>query len=431
MTDPSFSLRPSKETLTAQSGLALFGKFCQRIGLSKTVREQLPPPGSNRGYHPDAYVLPLVMMLHAGGRYLEDIRAICKDKGLCRLLKIKTIPEAGSIGDWLRRMGENEGIDGLANVNKWVIAQTLHSVDHKKLTLDIDATGIVAHKFEAQYTYKKFKGYMPIVGHIAENGAVVAEEFRAGNVSPATDNLAFIKSCVSQLPEEKCFASLRADAASYQSAIIKYCEDQNMTYAIGGKMSKALLETIQRAGNTSWKPYVDRHGVKTDSQITTVSWSMEQSTKPFSMIVLRTVLEKPDLFETGRYKYHIVATNRLEEDSTAVLHWYSERGEHSENRIKELKNGFSLDYMPCGTQGANAVFFRIGVLAYNLFILFKREVLGKRWLRSQIQTVRLHVYNLPGKIVRTARMLCLRIPESFFLILKQIKERIEAIPAFT
>jgi hypothetical protein len=46
---------------------------------------------------------------------------------------------------------------------------------------------------------------MPIVGHIAENGVIVAEEFREGNVAPATDNLGFVKKCVAQLPSTKRF----------------------------------------------------------------------------------------------------------------------------------------------------------------------------------------------------------------------------------
>jgi len=53
-----------------------------------------------------------------------------------------------------------------------------------------------------------------------------------------------------------------------------------------------------------------------------------------------------------------------------VVQWYNQRGECSENRIKELKIGFGMERMPCGQLNANAMFFRIGTLAYNLFRLF-------------------------------------------------------------
>ena len=39
----------------------------------------------------------------------------------------------------------------------------------KGYTLDIDATGIEADKQSAKMTYKGFTGYMPMVGHVAEN----------------------------------------------------------------------------------------------------------------------------------------------------------------------------------------------------------------------------------------------------------------------
>ena len=40
------------------------------------------------------------------------------------------------------------------------------------------ATAISGQKKEAEMTYKGFKGYMPIVGHLAENGLVIYAEFR-------------------------------------------------------------------------------------------------------------------------------------------------------------------------------------------------------------------------------------------------------------
>jgi len=427
----SFSIKSTKEILTSQSGLILFGEFCHKIGLLKVIKKELPAPGSNRGYSPEGYVFPLVMMLHAGGSHLEDIRVINRDKGLCRLTGLDSIPEAGTVGDWLRRQGDNPGLDGLRQVNRYIVGRTLQSIKEKNLTLDIDATGIVSDKFDAFYTYKGFKGYMPILGHIAENGVIVGEEFRAGNVAPATDNLGFVKQCVSQLPPNKRFGHLRADAASYQAEVINYCEEHTMSYAIGGKMCSSLKETILRVSDSSWKRYIDRHDVKTDSEITSIPWSMEHTPRPFSMIVKRTLIKNPDLFSSTKYSYHLVSTNRLEEDPQTVLHWYYQRGEHSENRLKELKGGFFQERMPCGTQAANAVFFRIGALAYNLFVLFKQKVLGKRWRRSQIQTIRLHIYNLPGKIVRAARKSVLKIPEALFSQLKKRRQNIQALPGYT
>ncbi|UCF82010.1 MAG: transposase [Desulfobacteraceae bacterium] len=62
--------------------------------------------------------------------------------------------------------------------------------------------------------------------------------------------------------------------------------------------------------------------------------------------------------------------------------------ECSENRIKELKIGFGMKRMPCRQFEASAVFFRIGVLAYNFYRLFILNSPGETWHRYQVQTVR-------------------------------------------
>ena len=101
-------------------------------------------------------------------------------------------------------MGINGGLYGFEKVNQRVLKRGMKCDGIKGYTLDIDATGIVAEKQSAKMTYKGFKGYMPIVGHIAENGLVLGDEFREGNVAPAARNLDFIKYCARQIcPKER------------------------------------------------------------------------------------------------------------------------------------------------------------------------------------------------------------------------------------
>ena len=75
-------------------------------------------------------------------------------------------------------------------VNQHLLRATLGNC--KSLTLDIDATEVIADKSTALWTYKGNKGFMIMLGHIAETGQVAAYDFRQGNVPPSKDNLAFI-----------------------------------------------------------------------------------------------------------------------------------------------------------------------------------------------------------------------------------------------
>ena len=91
------------------------------------------------------------------------------------------------------------------------------------------------------------------------------------------------------------------------------------------------------------------------------------------------------------------------------MQWYNQRGQCSENRIKELKIGFGMERMPCGQFEANAVFFRIGVLAYNMGRLFVLKTLDESWHRHQVQTLRWKLYNTAGKIVFRSRYVLLKV----------------------
>ena len=197
-----FKLAATDESLTAHGGLALFGEFLRAFGLGELIDHELPAPGSAAGYRPSAHVLPLVLMLSGGGRTLEDLRVLRRDEGLRHLLQLKEMPSSDATGDWLRRIGPQEmgsqasgGLARLARVNRRVFRRLLQRDARIGYTLDIDATRIVAEKREAHYTYKGEKGYMPMVGHIAELGLVIGHEFREGNAAPASGNLAFLQAC--------------------------------------------------------------------------------------------------------------------------------------------------------------------------------------------------------------------------------------------
>ena len=409
-----FKLEITQEQLTAHAGLALFGEFMHALDVPGQIEKALPKPGSGAGYRPSQFLEPLLLMLHGGGRTLEDLRQIREDQGLRDLLGLSEMPSPDATGDWLRRMGRGEGLKGMAEVNHLQIRRALHQDSLKAYTLDIDATQIVAEKQDARYTYKGEQGYMPIVGHLAENGLVVGDEFREGNDPPAVRNLEFIKYCATQMPGGKRIAHLRADSAAYQADIFNWCEDKGVSFAIGGCMDSAVRGLIGEIAETDWRSFEDGYIAETVH-------CMNETKKAFRLIVIRKPVQ-PDLFssETPSERYTVIASNR-KETAEETVRWYNRRGETSENRLKELKIGFGMERMPCGEVEANAVFFRIGVLAYNLFVLFKLLALPSAWRRYQVQTVRWRLYQVAGKVVRHAGSLFLKIREWIFALFGEVR----------
>ena len=355
-----FKVEMTRDMITPHAGLALLGEFAVGLGFLKSADRYLPKPGSGAGYNPSEYMFPLMLILNGGGRSLEDTRQIRTDEGLREILPLERIPSSDAFGDWLRSMGVSAGLYGFDKVNRKLLKRGMRYDGIKGYTLDIDATGICAEKQAAKMTYKGFKGYMPIVGHIAENALVLGDEFREGNVAPATRNLHFIKHCISQLPKGKSITALRSDSAAYQADIINYCEAEGIRFAIGADLDEAVVGAIRAIPEKDWTPY--KHGY-----IAETIHSMNKTKEAFRLIVIRRPYQG-NIFaqEKLTLKYTVIATNKIE-SSEEVVTWYNQRGECSENRIKELKIGFGMERMPCGQFEANATFFRIGVLASILF----------------------------------------------------------------
>lgn len=394
-----FKVEATEELLTANAGLTLFGEFVQGLGFSRWVVQEMPKPGSGRGYEAGAYVTPLVLMLNGGGRSLEDLRLLKSDKALLSLLKQEAPPSTDAVGDWLRRTGAGAGLAGLDRLNRRVCAARIRQTGLTEHTLDGDASQIVAEKEAAHFTYKGEQGYMPMIGHLAEAGIVLHDEFREGNVAPATDNLEFIKACEARLPKGHVISRVRLDSAGYQASIFNYCEATGKTFAIGARLDAPTLAAIAALPESAWKHYAD-------CAVAETLHSMNGTSKAFRLIVVKHQ-RQADLFE-DKPRYHVIASNRVE-STEATLVWYRQRGEVSENGIKELKIGFGMERLPCGQFAANAAFFRIGVLAHNLFVLFKLSVLGADWQRHQVRTVRWRLFHLPGKVVRHAGAWVLKV----------------------
>jgi hypothetical protein len=409
-----FKLDTTRDTITAQAGLVLFGEYLHAMGLPSHLDRELPGPLNPVGYKPSAYGVSLVLMLQGGGRSLEDLRMLRADEGLRTLLELTALPSSDATGDWLRRTGTGEGLEGLSRVQRRLLHKLLRKEARNEYTLDIDATQIVAEKETAKWTYKGEKGYMPLVGTLAENGLIVGEEFREGNAAPAAGNLEFIRHCEQQMPQGKRIVAVRADSAAYQATIFNACEDKKQCFAIGADLDAAVKAVIAEIPESAWVKW-------RDAEIAEAVHSMAKTQKAFRLIVVRRP-QQGDLFDANapRYRYTAVASNRIE-SAADTLEWYAQRGETSENRIKELKLGFGMERMPCGQLEANAVFFRLGVLAYNLCQGFKRWALKKEWRQHQVQTLRWRLYQTAGKLVRHAGRVVLKVRDHAIELFEHIR----------
>lgn len=421
-----FKIENTHEELTAHGGLALMAEYNHSMGLKELSDRHLPVPGSNRGYDASVFVDSLVLMLQGGGRCLEDLRELERESALMKLLRMDGIPDPDTSGDWLRRMGNPEngslGNIGLANMRDEINRRILRHDGVREYTLDADATQVVAEKYDAKFTYKGVKGYMPMLGFLFESQVCLLDEFREGNISPVSDQLGFYRQCKERMPDGKRIARYRADSASYQAELINELEGDGVNWAITADQDSAVKKIIHGLAESEWTEPVKGCGFEIAETIHT----MNKTKKAFRLVIKREYFRQADIFEGSRYAYHVVASNWSDEEKTAydVLKWHNQRGA-AENFNKELKSGFGMERMPCGDSWANAVFFRIGVIAYNLFIGFKRLSCPEAWVHHTIATFRWKVVQVAGRIVRHAGQVILRlvVDADNLSIFKRIRQR--------
>jgi hypothetical protein len=395
-----FKVVATNEPLVARGGLILPYEFARAIKLPRVIDEELPLPGSGRGYRPSKFVIPLILMFHGGGEKLEDLREVKGEVSLRELTEMDEFPASCTVGDWLRRMGENgKGLQGLARVNKHLVTQVLIRDGRKEYTLDNDATIIKSEKEEAKWTYKKEKGYQPLLGFLSELGFVLADEFRDGNVPAGARALEFLKYCESMMPKGKRIRYYRSDSAAYQAEVINHCFDNDMLFTITADQDGAVKEAIKCI--KEWKPYAG------DREIGETIHTMNNTREAFRLIVQRWPKVQAELFDPDPYSYHAIATNR-EEPAEEIVYFHNQRGQ-VENFIKEIKDGFGMEWMPCGESYADAVFFRIGIIAYNLFIAMKMLALPPWYRNFTIKTVRWRLYQVAGAVVRHAGQVLLKL----------------------
>jgi len=396
-----FKLGVTKDEITARSGLAVYAEFLRGFGVKELIERRMPLPGSNRGYKAWQYIEPLMLMLYGGGKHIEDLREVVEDKALRKLIGLKKIPSVSTVGDWLVRMGNGSGLKCLQEVIEKVAKKALRKHDVNGYTLWSDPTLIESEKREAKKTYEGFKGYRPILTALKELPVVVCHRFREGNAMGGV--VEALEGAYRVLPAGKRIKHASLDSEFYTLEVINFLGGKRTTFAIAASKDSAVREAIK--GINAWKVFKTEEGEETDREVGESLHTMNGTEEAFRLVVLRWKKKQPELFNSDKYHYHAIATS-LDSPAEAVIWQYNDRGQ-MENVIKEIKLGMRMESLPSGDFGANAFWFALGVITYNMFILQKEMLLPEQYRRKTIQTLRWSLIGIAGKVIKHGRSLWL------------------------
>jgi hypothetical protein len=113
-------------------------------------------------------------------------------------------------------------------------------------------------------------------------------------------------------------------------------------------------------------------------------------------------------WEAGTYKVTAVVTN-CDIPAEDLIWWYRERCGKSEEAHSIMKGDLAGGQFPSGLFGANAAWWQIMIIAFNLSEAMKRLVWGESWLNRRMKAIRFWLINVPARVLTHSRNLIVRL----------------------
>lgn len=465
-----FTIESAKAgSLTSYGGLPIVTELCRRLFGKQAYRSLARRLDCFGARGARRHLESLLTLLVAGGDCIEDIERLRADRGLGRLLgfplssrtQLKNFlyafhqDEGGhrltsAQDDALSRRGEAQirpegpALQALAAFSGDVVSAIQRARPETRATVDVDATIIEANKARALRTYEGPRGYQPQVALWAEQGLVIEDEFRDGNVPAAYGVRTFLQKAFAKLPASVTDRRLRADSALYDEAALTWADENGIQFAVTADMSEALAREVARVDPTVWKPYfgaaesADHFGSEERqwADVTTFvpGWARNHKKKGRALryVAIRVRPRQQDLFgeESRSWRHFAIVSNLYDWDGGRLIRWHREKAGTIEHVFQEAKGELGGGTMPTGKFGANAAWWRITLLAYNLLRLLKVEALPPALQTTRPKGLRFHIFNIAGTVVRTGGRLLLRLAVSAMELARLTRARlaIAALP---
>jgi hypothetical protein len=433
--------------VTGRAGVPLVIELFRQLGVAQAIDTEVTVKQRQRGLPPAQLVESLIALWTSGGDRCQDLTPLREDRALAALLG-HPLPATTTVRDFLEAFHVENGplwaagpqatipeesapLVGLGRANRTLVAGLQRGARVRTATLDVDATLVESHKDTATVAYDGTRGYQPVVVLWAEQDVIVHDQFRDGHVPAGCGNVRVLAQAVANLPQGVTEVRLRADSALYETEVLRWCEDPQhpVAYAISADLSEQLKAEIVRLPETAWQ--VDREepdAIRAWAEIAYVpSDGDHRKDRPCVRRYLAVRIQKRqgNLFADGSsVHYFAVVTNRPE-NGLAILQWHREKAGTVEHAHHVLKHELAAAALPSGKFGANAAWFRLNVLTYNLLTALKRLTLPGDLRTARPKRLRFLLFNTVGKVVAHARRTLLRLSAALqHALLRRVRRKI-------
>lgn len=396
--------------LTSDAGLLLYKEFDEKIGLSKTIEDNLKVKDNAKfrvHSNPDIAIQKIYQNI-AGYHTDDNADELTIDPAFKAVLGKESLASQPTISRFNNRL-DKDNLRDFQLINE-ILMDKVYSIEMpEQILIDLDSTNCrtYGNQYGSNYNFHySANGYHPLVAFDGLTGDFIKAELRAGNVYTSRQVTRFLGPILSRYSKKYSNIDrfIRADSGFATPQLYRLIEENKAFYAIRLKGYKTLYT---KATNITARMDVacrdniyDYKVIYGEFKYKVSNWDKERR------IVVK--IEKPE----GQmcYNYTFVVTNMTATPKSVIL-FYSNRGT-MENFIKESKHGFAFDSLSSTDYIANANKLQLAMLSYNFNNWFRRLALSRSMKLNRMETIRLKLVKIAAKVINSSRYITFKLCSS-------------------
>jgi hypothetical protein len=461
--------------LTPNAGLAAVSELCGRLGVISALDAAVGPiKQRDRGFGAGKLLAGIAAAQLAGEDFLTGLDRQRADAAGQLLAPVPGLSSTTAAG-LARRItpGQWRAVEtGLAAVTGRMLAllpaPRAAALTGGPVTIDLDTTDVEVYgrkKRGVAYNHQGQRVGRPHVATWAETETVLAADLGDGTDDPRATAPDLLRRALAALPERARRSgrvAMRADAGYFAGQLARAAHDAQIAFAIGAKRIAPLWRLLAGIADDAWHDATGMHGARVAVAEYCPDWWPANT----ALLVRRVLLDPAQVSADPRsrrrrtlhpdqrdmlfpelaqqpavYAYSFILTNldvSSPDKAAAVEHWYRHRTT-VENIFRDSKLGAALRHLPSGCPQVNMAWMWGALLAASMAawlhqltaITAGQDILtghGVRGGKAMIATLRWRLIAVPGRLIRHARHLVLRLPPGHYL-LPEVLARLRQLPA--
>lgn len=424
---------PSPDKISQFGGLAPFVAFLKK----GRFRERL---AAEFGEEKARTMLQFVLGVIAGADRMIGVARAGQDILFRSYLK-NTVGEAQLARDF-KAFTKTE----LEHLHEWIISLAILELvqdipQSEELVFDVDATSVIKHgqqegvevgyieknKLEECYQYLFFR---------LHNLNTFLYGTIRGGASHSQNGICEYLGRFLPMFKARWKTKWRLDSGFFNEESFDVFTENEATFYIKAPMSESRVGMAAHSPDLVWMSPDPDHPDVQYASLTTKTKKGTLWREVFKRVRKRK--QQLSLLDAVEYEYMALATNDLSLPEWEAFAFYNGRA-NIENNIREFKNDYALGKIVTESFDANDAITQTTLLTYLLMSHFKRKLLPADMQRSQLRTMRTYVFNIPGRLLSSARRQILRLHNVFrdgafysfiFFHLKRLRSWILEPPRF-